>query len=83
VGRGLATTPPRQPDSAVHRTPSSDGSPVDNMWAPPIRSPEVLLTNRVYPSKVRPSVVSKAGDKTHRGADKENSARRQAACGGA
>jgi fermentation-respiration switch protein FrsA (DUF1100 family) len=76
-GRGFSSTPPRQPDQ--QRTPSSDGSPTENPWVPRNRSPEVLLTNRVYPSKVRSSVSSK----NHRGADKENSAPRQAACGGA
>jgi len=83
--RGNSSTPPRQqPAPSFQHTPSSDESPVDTLWAPRYHStPEVLLTNRVYPSKTRPSVGSETGDTTHRGSKKENSARRQAACGGA
>jgi len=78
VSRRHTSTPPRKP--AMQATPSSDESPVDNLWAPRTHSTEVMyhsmLTNRVYPSKTR-------GDTTHRGSDKEDSTRRHAAFGGA
>jgi hypothetical protein len=82
-GRRFTTTPPRQPITPRNKqTPSSDGSPVDNLWAPRNRSPEVLLTNRVYPSKTRPSIGSDAGEPTHRGTDSDRT-QKQAAYGGA